>query len=169
MNEYQYVMMFFGLQTEDIFIDFNISDNTSGIFGNKTTSYKNVVIGKKRDDNFFNPQLAQEFITLDSVNNFSDEEWGKLRHMELTKKELQIYDMVDSIKQVPIFQTWVDVINTLVNGHYIYKFFEIGPYYKLYSFNTIEGNRFRFGGGQAMILAPLMLTGHVAYGEGDKR
>ncbi len=169
--EYQYVgdSLWF-TKTEDIFIDFNISDNTSGIFGNKTTSYKNVVIGKKRDDNFFNPQLAQEFITLDSVNNFSDEEWGKLRHMELTKKELQIYDMVDSIKQVPIFQTWVDVINTLVNGHYIYNFFEIGPYYKLYSFNAIEGNRFRFGGRTSNDFSTkLMLTGHVAYGEGDKR
>ncbi len=169
--EYQHVgdSIWFA-QLENTFIDFNISDRTSGIFGRKTTSYKNVDLGQKRDDNFFNPQLAQELVTLEGINNLADDEWQKLRHIDLTQKELQIFDMVDSIKQVPIFKTWVDVINTVVNGYYIIGFWEIGPYYKLYSFNAIEGNRVRFGGRTSNDFSnKIMLTGHIAYGEQDQR
>jgi hypothetical protein len=155
---------------ENTFIDFNISERTSGIFGRKTTSYKNVVLGQKKEEKFFNPQLAQELITLEKINDLSKDEWEKLRHFELTKKEIQIFDMVDSIKQVPLFKTWVDVINTVVNGHYIIGFWEIGPYYKLYSFNAIEGNRVRFGGRTSNSFSKkILLTAHVAYGDEDRR
>lgn len=155
---------------ENTFIDFNISDRTSGIFGKKTTSYKNTRFDVLRDEKFFNPQLGQELITLDGINDLAPDKWVEMRHLNLTEKEIQIFDMVDSIKQVPIFKTWVDVINTVIKGYYIIGLFEIGPYYKLYSFNAIEGNRFRFGGRTSNDLSKKVLfTGHVAYGDKDKR
>src|SRR6056297_651548 len=96
--------------------------------------------------------------------------WQGKRHEILTEKESNIYQMVDSIKQVPVFRTWVDVINTLITGHYVVGFWEIGPYYKLYSFNAIEGHRFRFGGRTSNDFSTkVMFTGHVAYGEKDDR
>lgn len=156
--------------SEETFIDFNISDRTTGVFGRKTTFYDNVVLDRPREGSFFNPKLAQELIVLNNANNFSAEDWAKIRPIELTPRELQIFEMVDSIKQVPIFKTWVDVLNTLVNGYYVKGWFEIGPYYKLYSFNAIEGNRFRFGGRTSNAFSTsIMLTGHVAYGDEDQR
>ena len=157
-------------QLENTFIDFNISERTSGIFGKKTTSYKNVYFDKPREEKFFNPQLAQELITLEGINDLSNDKWVEMRHIGLTSKEIKIYDMVDSIKQVPIFKTWVDVINTVVNGYYVVGLFEIGPYYKLYSFNAIEGNRLRFGGRTSNDFSKkILLSGHIAYAEGDNR
>ncbi|HON17622.1 MAG TPA: DUF5686 family protein [Salinivirgaceae bacterium] len=157
-------------KSEETFIDFNISDRTTGIFGNKYTIYTNVIPETPREASFFNPQLSQELIVLEDANRFSDQEWNIIRPIDLTPKELHIFQMVDSIKQVPVFKTWVDVINTLVNGYYVTKWWEIGPYYKLYSFNPIEGNRFRFGGRTSNEFSRrLMLTSHVAFGDEDKK
>jgi len=104
------------------------------------------------------------------VNEKTTNFWQGKRHEILTEKESNIYQMVDSIKQVPVFRTWVDVINTLITGHYVVGFWEIGPYYKLYSFNAIEGHRFRFGGRTSNDFSTkVMFTGHVAYGEKDDR
>jgi len=33
-----------------------------------------------------------------------------------------------------------------VTGYYQTKYFEIGPYFTLYSFNGVEGHRFKIGG-----------------------
>lgn len=155
---------------ENTFIDFNISDKTYGLLGNKTTSYKNIVLGQKRDAEFYNPRLTRELIILDNVNNVNKTEWKQLRHLNLTEKELNIYGMVDSIKQIPVFQTWVDVVKTVVNGHFSGKYFEIGPFYKFYSFNAIEGNRFRFGGRTSKLFSKkLLLNGHIAFGEKDQK
>ncbi|HKK59116.1 MAG TPA: DUF5686 family protein [Salinivirga sp.] len=158
------------LKREHYFIDFNIADKTSGIFGRKTTSYRDVKLNIDIPKGFFNPQVAQETITKDSVNEKTTNFWQGKRHEILTEKESNIYQMVDSIKQVPVFRTWVDVINTLITGHYVVGFWEIGPYYKLYSFNAIEGHRFRFGGRTSNDFSTkVMFTGHVAYGEKDDR
>ncbi|ALO15120.1 TonB-linked outer membrane protein, SusC/RagA family [Salinivirga cyanobacteriivorans] len=158
------------LKREHYFIDFNIADKTSGIFGRKTTSYRDVKLNIDIPEGFFNPQVAQETITKDSVNEKTTDFWQGKRHEILTEKESNIYQMVDSIKQVPVFRTWVDVINTLITGHYVVGFWEIGPYYKLYSFNAIEGHRFRFGGRTSNDFSTkVMFTGHVAYGEKDDR
>lgn len=158
------------LKREHYFIDFNISDRTTGIFGRKTTSYRDVKLNIDIPEDFFNPQVAQETITKDSVSDKTGAYWQEKRHERLTEKETNIYKMVDSIKRVPIFQTWVDVINTLITGHYIIGFWEIGPYYKLYSFNAIEGHRFRFGGRTSNDFSTkVMFTGHLAYGEKDDR
>jgi hypothetical protein len=158
------------LKREHYFIDFNIAEKTTGIFGRKTTSYKNVSLNFNVPDDFFNPQVAQETIKKDSINEKNDEFWAENRHEYLTEKESNIYKMVDSIKQVPIFKTWIDVVNTLITGHYVIGFFEIGPYYKLYSFNAIEGHRFRFGGRTSNDFSTdYMFTTHVAYGEKDER
>lgn len=158
------------LKREHYFIDFNIAEKTTGVFGRKTTSYRDVNLNFSVPDGFFNPRVAQETITKDSVNDKSDDFWAENRHEYLTEKESNIYKMVDSIKQVPIFQTWIDVVNTMITGHYVIGFFEIGPYYKLYSFNAIEGHRFRFGGRTSNDFSTdVMFTTHIAYGEKDER
>lgn len=158
------------LSREHYFIDFNIAEKTTGIFGRKTTTYRNVELNNFVPDGFFNSQVAQETISADSVSIRTADFWDGKRHELLTQKESNIYRMVDSIKEVPIFKTWIDVINTVVTGHYIVGFFEIGPYYKLYSFNAIEGNRVRLGGRTSNDFSTdVMFTTHIAYGEKDER
>ena len=158
------------LTKQKLFVDFNISDQATGFFGRKTTTYKNIVIGKPQAESFFSNNANQETITLDGALDKNLEYWQKIRHEKLSDKEESIYNMVDSIKEVPVFKTFVDVVTTFVTGYYVKDNFEYGPYYTFYSFNPIEGNRFKLGGRTSnKFSTDLMLTGHLAYGIKDER
>jgi hypothetical protein len=76
---------------------------------------------------------------------------------------------VDTIKTLPAYKTYVDIISMVVTGYYNAGKFEIGPYFTLYSFNAIEGSRFKFGGRTTNSFNDrLRLEGYVAYGTKDE-
>jgi hypothetical protein len=78
--------------------------------------------------------------------------------------------MVDSVKNIPIFKTYYDIVEMVVTGYYETKRFELGPYASMYSFNEMEGNRFRFGGRTNNKVSTLIkVHGHIAYGTKDDR
>ena len=133
------------IQKDKLIVDFNIAKNTQGFFGRKTTIYDKIIINKPKQEAFFKTASLQSVIISDSAKDKSAEFWAKVRKEELTKQEKGIYAMVDTIQKVPIFRTYVDIITTLMTGYYNMGAIEIGPYSKMYSFNTVEGHRFRLG------------------------
>ncbi|MGE0079522.1 MAG: DUF5686 family protein [Bacteroidales bacterium] len=151
-----------------LFVDFNLTDKTTGFFGHKTTSYDSVRL---------NPEFPKEVVSMASnvqvkegaLNQESDY-WQTSRPFELTPKEQNIYTMVDSVQQVPMYKTFVDIINMFINYYYVVGYFEIGPYYKTYSFNEIEGNRFRVSGRTSNKFSKKwMISAFAAYGDKDER
>lgn len=152
----------------NLFVDFNISDKTTGFFGHKTTSYSNVVM-----NDTFPDQVTAMLTNVEVQENAlkqNDDYWNNSRPFELTKREANIYQMVDSVQQVPFYKTFVDVVNMLVNYYYVVGYVEIGPYYQTYSFNEIEGNRFKISGRTSNKFSTnLMISGFLAYGDKDDR
>ncbi len=158
------------LTKQKLFVDFNISDQSTGFFGRKTTIYRNIVINQLKNDIFFNKNATQETITLEGSLDRDTEYWQKIRYEKLSQKEESIYNMIDSVKEVPVFKTFVDIVTLFVTGYYVRNNFEYGPYYTFFSFNPIEGNRIKLGGRTSnKFSANLMLTGHLAYGVKDDR
>lgn len=151
-----------------LFVDFNISDKTTGFFGHKTTSYSNVVL----NDSFPNEVAAMPTNVEVKKNALekSDNFWTEARPFELTERESNIYEMVDSIQKVPFYKTFVDIVNMIVNYYYVVGYVEIGPYYQVYSFNEIEGNRFKISGRTSNKFSTnMMISGFLAYGDKDRR
>jgi hypothetical protein len=149
-------------------VDFNIAEKTMGFYGRKTTTYKNFVINEKRSDEFY--KGISDIIVAEDATKHDDEFWDNARHVKLSENEIAVYNMVDSMKTIPQFRTIVDVITLFVSGHYVKGNFEFGPYYTLYSFNPVEGNRFRLGGRTSnQFSTRLLLEGYVAYGLKDER
>jgi hypothetical protein len=143
------------------------SDKQKGFYGRKTTSYKNFVINKPREDEFYK---GTDILVLDSVQNKSSEFWDEKRHIQLTEKENKIYHMIDTVKNLPIVKTYIDVIQTLVTGYKILGPVELGPYSSIYSFNPIEGHRFSAGIQTSNEFSTqIMLKGNVAYGLTDEK
>ncbi|PVX50896.1 carboxypeptidase-like protein [Balneicella halophila] len=137
-----------------------------GFLGTSTIHFDNVVFNKPMPEQF---AKAKNNILIDAeVYEKGDDYWDEARPYELSKSEKGIYEMVDSIKSVPIYQTYVDIISTVLTGYYDFGDFEIGPYYKLLSFNDIEGTRFQFGGRTTSdFSSKIRLSGHLAYGTDD--
>ncbi|MBN2175340.1 MAG: carboxypeptidase-like regulatory domain-containing protein [Bacteroidales bacterium] len=151
--------------------DFNIMDNNKtmlGFFGKKTTTYKNFVFDELKDKKFYS--MPTNVIITEKAYTQDEDYWKINRHESLTKDEKTIYNMVDTLKNLPAFKTWIDIFETVITGYYELNKFEIGPYASLMSFNAIEGVRFRLGGQTTgEFNEQIRLDGHVAYGTLDKR
>ena len=149
--------------------DFNIVDDTKktlGFFGTKTTTYRNFIFDALKDNKFYSQPT--NIIVDKNAYNKEEEFWDQSRHEPLSKDELTIYHMVDTLKNVPAFKTWVDIFETVITGYYRLEKFEIGPYASLLSFNAIEGARFRIGGRTtAKFNDQFRLDGYIAYGTLD--
>ncbi len=133
------------LTKDDLAIEFNLlkKENGMGLFGQRSVSYKNYIINQPIESTRF------EGIKLEiqkGANVREDNFWQKARHQELSSKEQGIYSMVDSVKNVPAFQRFMNTATFLLEGYKPIGGFEIGPVSTFYSFNTIEGFRLRLGG-----------------------
>ncbi|MCQ2975491.1 MAG: DUF5686 and carboxypeptidase regulatory-like domain-containing protein [Bacteroidales bacterium] len=169
-QEYTFVDSVWFLKKEELFIDFNLTDKTTGLFGRRTMSRKDIKINPEFDSNTFSTTATEETIIEQDAVGKDTSFWNNARHEKLTKKESDIYQMVDSIKEVPIFHTITNTIDMLINGYWIGSWWEYGPYFKTYSHNPIEGHRFRVGGRTSnKFSTDVMLNAYVAYGTKDEK
>lgn len=151
--------------------DFNIFDDNYtalGSFAKKTTSYRDFVFDNPRDDKFYS--LPTAVIVADKAYDKDRTFWDENRHDSLSKDERTIYHMVDTLKNLPAFKTWVDIVETAITGYYRWNKVEFGPYASTVSFNAVEGARFRIGGRTTKNFNDrLRLEGHLAYGTWDNK
>ncbi len=150
----------------DIDIQKNPKSKKIGVIGRKTNFYEEFTFEK-----LANVKLqANDLISVQKDAMHKDESyWEKSRPIELQKRELGIYKMVDSIKHVPLYKTTTEYIYMFYYGYRDLGKIELGQYYSFYSNNVVEGNRFKFGARTTMKFNPnLRLNGYAAYGSKDQ-
>ena len=156
------------LTKDELLVDFNIAKKTLGLYGRKTSTYRDFMINEPKENDFFS--VAENVVFEENASNKTDEYWDKSRHEVLTDKEKAIYHMVDTIKEIPAFRTYLDIIQLVITGYHVKGLFEYGPYFTTFSFNPVEGARFRIGGRTSNKFSTrLMLETYLAYGTLDKR
>lgn len=156
------------LQDDDLFIDFQITDKQIGFYGQKHASYKNIIVNQEKEDYFYNG--LEKIMLLDSADLRSDAYWEANRHDSLTENQKGIYKMIDTLSNLPIITSYVDIIQTLISGYKVIGKFEIGPYSSLYSNNAVEGSRFRLGVRTSNDFSTkIEFSGFVAYGLRDEQ
>jgi hypothetical protein len=95
--------------------------------------------------------------------------WDKVRPYALSDRERDIYRMVDSIQQAPLYRNIYTMINMFIVGHYNTKYVGFGPYYKFASFNDLEGFRPQLGGRTTnQFSRRVRLSAYAAYGTKDE-
>jgi hypothetical protein len=153
---------------DHLVIDFNIADKKMGFYGRKTTSFRNFVINEPKDESFF--AGVKTIVVNEGATEHDDSFWEQNRHEELTHAQQGIYDMIDTLGNLPIVKTYIDVIQTIVTGYKVLGKVELGPYFSVYSFNVVEGHRFQFGGRTSNDFSKkIELSGYGAYGLWDKQ
>lgn len=160
------------LSKDKLIVDFNITErdstNNLGFYGTKTTTYRDFVINQPKDDAVYNTPVT--VMVDDGAIERSDDFWQHARHEQLSKRENMVYQMVDTLKTLPIFNTWVDIIQMVVSGYYVKGKMEWGPYMSTYSYNALEGHRIRLSGRTSNDFSTrLMLDGYTAYGFNDQQ
>ena len=154
------------LTTDEISIDFGISKNGMGVFGQRTVSYKDYKVNEIRGDNIFKGVDVVENKDADKRNAAF---WDIHRHQPLSKSEKGVYTIIDSVKKVPAFKRTMDIMMLLISGYRDLGYFEIGPVNTFYSYNPIEGVRLRFGGRTTPKFSKkINFESYLAYGYTDK-
>lgn len=116
-----------------------ITDNTLGMIGLYYNSNKDIQVNTNRAIKFYENKL----VVNEDANDKDEQFWDTARHEKVSKEDLKIYNMVDSLKSQPIVKTYVDVLEVVVEGFYNLGKVEVGPYYYLLGWNLLEGARSR--------------------------
>jgi len=174
-----YIEQDFEVMNDSVFLlkrDYMLSDfsfqkkeESRGVYGKRTTVFDNYQFDKVQPKEFYrnkgNP-LDPKLIVKD------DAFWEENRLESLNKDEAGIYKLLDTLKTVPKFKSYYNVVSVLGSGYVeIDKWnLDIGTIYDFFGFNDAEGPRVRLGArtyrGQNDLWR---VEGYGAYGFTDKK
>ena len=154
------------LSKEEISLDAGIVKGTIGLYGQRTISYKDYRINQPIAEKVFRGPIKIEAI--DPLSQYSGW-WDINRQLPLSKNEKRIYTTVDSLNRIAAFRNQMKVVMLITTGFLELGKIELGPFGSSYSFNTVEGQRFRFGGRTTPDFSKkLTLQGYAVYGTKDQ-
>jgi hypothetical protein len=174
-----YIEQDFEVMNDSVFLlkrDYMLSDfsfkkkeESRGVYGKRTTVFDNYEFDKAQPKEFYrskgNP-LDPKLIVKD------DAFWEENRLESLNKDEAGIYKLLDTLKTVPKFKSYYNIVSVLGSGYVeIDKWnLDIGTIYDFFGFNDAEGPRVRLGArtyrGQNDLWR---VEGYGAYGFTDKK
>lgn len=134
-----------------------------GVIGRKSTTFRNF---ETSVDDIKEVLADKEDVAIaDDVYDKDEVFWNKVRPDSLSKNEKQVYAMIDTLKKMPIIRTYVDMVKLIVSGYYTVGKFDIGPYFKLGSWNQVDSWRVRLGGRTNWKMSRIVqVEGYTAYG-----
>ena len=149
-----YIEQEFDVVNDSVFLlnrDYMLSDfsfekkeQSRGIYGKRTTVFDNYVFDDEKPKEFYkkdkNPFDPNAIVQDDSF-------WEENRLENLNKDEAGIYKLLDTLKTVPKFKSYYNLVSILGSGYVeIDKWdLDLGSVYDVYGFNQAEGNRIRLG------------------------
>jgi hypothetical protein len=156
------------LKQEKLFFNINLYHNSKGFFVNKTTIYDDVALNESIPDEIV--KRRDKIVVSDNLFIKDEDFWINNRPIPLAKHEENIYSMVDSVQNVPIYRFYEKLVGMFVMFYYEVGYLELGPYFQTFSYNEIEGYRFRASGRTSNKFSKkLMLHSYAAYGLRDER
>jgi len=174
-----YIEQDFNVVNDSVFLlkrDYMLSDfafskkeKSRGVYGKRTTVYDNYTFDLDRPEEFYkaesdpyDPRVFQQ----DSLF------WKNARLESLNANESGIFMLLDTLKTVPKFRTYYDLVSILGSGYIeIDKWnIDIGDIYSTFGINDAEGIRVR-GGARTYFGQndPWRLEGYMAYGFDDDK
>ena len=158
------------LKEERLIANIKLTQKTKiyGIYARKNSTRRNYVINAKRDQEFYSTGNAIQ--VMDSAKIRPESYWQSVRTEQLTQQQEGIVDMVDSLNNLPFFQTLKNLTYFSTTGYYPLGKLEYGSAFTLVSFNQVEKFRTAFALRTSNNFSKrLELGGRVAYGFGDQR
>jgi len=156
------------LAHENILIDVNPLKKVYGFYIQKNTSWFNYDFETQPTNAVFTSASKTE--VKDSAYEYGAELLDSLRPIPLKLSEQSTYVKVDSAMNTKYLKTIQNLSQMAYTGYYPCKYWEYGPYYTTYSYNSLEGERLRVGFLTTQgLMKKTRLGGHLAYGLGDEQ
>ncbi len=151
----------------DIEVDFKNKDNNVGLIGRTATTKTEYILEQPKPDKFFEDASVEVSL---GANEKDSSYWKENRLSPLEKSEEMGFALIDTLKTQTLWKILNFFSEYITTGRRKFKYFEIGNYTQLISFNAVEGFRNRIGIYTRPSLSKNWYWGsHIAYGYGDKR
>ncbi|MFC4218664.1 DUF5686 family protein [Flagellimonas marina] len=148
---------------------FSKKEKSRGVYGKRTTVFDNYKFNTNHPEEFYKSEsdpYDPRVFARDSTF------WKNARLESLNDDESGIFKLLDTLKTVPKFRTYYDIVSILGSGYIeIDKWnLDIGDIYSTFGYNDAEGIRLR-GGARTYFGQndPWRLEGYMAYGFGDRK
>ncbi|WP_336912108.1 DUF5686 family protein [Runella sp.] len=144
-----------------------ITANSAGLLAKIYTHNRNFVVNKPRMIEFYEIPLESHYQDSEKTEAF----WQQNRPQPLSLQEQRVYQMIDTLKNVPIVKTYTGLVRIAVGGFIpISPSVELGPFVNTFAHNSIEGARFQVGFRTREYFSKRwLLRGYVARGSLDHR
>lgn len=157
-------------QRDYVLLDMSLldkKDKSKGMFAHRTVSYKDFKFDQSQPDEFYNPRNYDPYLS--GAFEKGVDYWENARHERLSKNEGGIYEMLDSLQQVPRFKRAVKIFEVIGSGYInVAKSIDIGNIYSSFGYNDVEGLRLRAGARTYFTPNDMWrLAGYMAYGFRD--
>lgn len=132
------------IRTKDkLTVDYSFTKNSLGAFGTRSVVYDNFSFDPAEDESVYGG--LEKIVVAEDALKKSDEYWQENRLESLSKNELGVYEMIDSLKNLKAYKKLVYVTKILITGYAGAGPVDIGPLATFVSFNQVEGLRLRYG------------------------
>ncbi len=148
---------------------FQKKEESRGVYGKRTTVYDNYQFDQVRPKDFYRKDINPLDINLIVKD---DAFWEKNRLESLNKDEAGIYKLLDTLKTVPKFKSYYNLVSILGSGYVeIDKWnLDVGTIYDFFGYNDAEGPRARIGARTYFDQNdPWRIEGYMAYGFTDRK
>ena len=150
-----------------VLIDLNQpTEEIAGMLAKFFISNNDIEVNQPRDDSFYRLPVDMD----EEVRQSDDLYWKTNRHESLTKSEINVFHMVDTLKKIPSIKTYIDLAKFAYSGYYRVGKFMLGPYPSFLGYNDIEGLRLGFGGETTFQFSDKwVFRGIIGYGFTDEK
>jgi len=159
----------FLLKRDHFMSDFspNKKDKSKGVYGKRTSLYNNHVFNVKHPKEYYKEHVVED----ENLYSKSDDYWANNRQEKLSKDEVGIYKMLDTLQKVKRFKEFITLSEIVTSGYYnLWNSFDFGPIFSTFGYNDLEGFRLRLGGRTYFTQNDKWrLKGFLAYGFGDHK
>lgn len=133
------------------------------------TFYSNIkkpVVNNPKPNSFFDQRIEVKEDAHEKDAAF----WDTIYEDTTRKTDPMVYKMIDTLRNLPIVKSYIEILDIAINGYKRIGKIEIGPYLSCYSFNNIEGHRFQLGfRTNSHFSKKVILRGFAGYGTRDNR
>jgi len=118
-----------------------LSKNSAGMLLKMYISNKNFVINQPKELGFYDLPIE----VAEDSKEADPKYWLEARHESLSAQDILAEKLIDTIRNVPIVKTYVEVAEIIASGYKRFDKFAFGPYINTFAVNAEEGLRTRFG------------------------
>lgn len=142
-----------------------VDDETPGLLTKFYNSNEKVEVNAGRKRNFYESQV----LVREDYSSFEEDFWEKNRHEPLKNEEIYAFDMIDTLRSIPVVKKYETIIKTLTTGYFRAGKVDYGPWPYVWAYNDFEGHRFRVGlRTNGYFSNKWKFKGYLAYGTEDE-